>query len=68
VLDGSGTLVMVVVAVVVMMMMGEIMMNDVASKFITFAYRLGNDRCNGSSSKNECNGKLDLSHFLSDEM
>jgi hypothetical protein len=61
VLDGSGTLVMVVVAMMVMMMMGE--MNDVASKFITFAYRLGNDRCNGSSSKNECNGKLDLSHF-----
>ena len=24
---------------------------------------LSNDRCDGSSSENECNGKFDLNHF-----
>ena len=43
------------------MMMGVI--SDVACKFIAFACGLSNNGCNGSSSENECNGKLDLSHF-----
>jgi len=30
---------------------------------ITFRDGLSNDRSNGSSSKNECNGKFDLDHF-----
>ena len=27
-----------------------------------------NDRCDGSSNKNECNGNFDLDHFLSNKM
>ena len=56
----------VVVATVVGVMMMVMMMgviSDVACKFIAFACGLSNDGCNGSSSENECNGKLDLSHF-----
>ena len=51
----------VVASVVGVMMMGVI--SDVACKFIAFACGLSNDGCNGSSSENECNGKLDLGHF-----
>ena len=58
----------VVVVVVMMVVVGVAMMvvrNDVAAKFMTFAYYgLSNDRCDGSSSKNECNRKFNLSHFL----
>ena len=36
---------------------------DVARKFTTFMDGLSNDRCDGSSSKNECNVKFDLNHF-----
>jgi hypothetical protein len=40
-------------------------MTEVAGEFMTFAYEgLRNDRCDGNSSKNECNGKFDLSHFF----
>jgi hypothetical protein len=31
--------------------------------FETFTDGVSNDRCNGSSSKNKCNGKLNLNHF-----
>jgi len=37
-------------------------MTDVAM-FATFTDGLSNDRCDGSSSENECNGKFDLNHF-----
>ena len=33
------------------------------STIVTFRERMSNDRCNGSSSKNECDGKFDLNHF-----
>ena len=32
-------------------------------RMITFAKGMSNDRCNSSSSKNECNGKSELNHF-----
>jgi hypothetical protein len=48
-----------VVVVVVVMMMAA--MTDVAFTLLT--YGLSNDRCDGSSSENECNGMLDLNHF-----
>ena len=34
----------------------------------SIAYRLSNDGCNGSNGENECNGELDLSHFLNNEI
>ena len=51
----SGSLRMVVVVVVVTVV------TDVST---TFMYGLSNDRCDGSSSKNECNREFDLNHFL----
>ena len=53
----------VVVAVVVVVMMMMEAMTHVAGKFMIFAYGMSNDRCDGSSSKNECNRKFNLSHF-----
>jgi hypothetical protein len=49
---GVGVMVMVVMAT----------MANVAGIFTTFTYGLSNDRCDGSSSKNECNRELDLNH------
>ena len=39
-------------------------MTDVARKLttVTFTDGLSSDRCDGSSSKNECNGEFDLNH------
>ena len=48
----SGSLCMVVVVVTVV--------TDVST---TFMYGLSNNRCDGSSSKNECNREFDLNHF-----
>ena len=52
----------VVVGVVVVGVVG--VMTDVARKLttVTFTDGLGSDRCDGSSSKNECNGEFDLNH------
>ena len=50
----------VVVAVMMTMGMGEL---DAAIADGQIAYGFSNDGCNGSSSENECNGNLDLSHF-----
>ena len=47
---------MVVVVVVMMAAMTNV-------SFTTFTDGLSNDRCDGSSSKNECDGKFDLNHF-----
>ena len=56
----------VVVAVMMTVVMGEL---DIAIKYgYSIAYRLSNDGCNDSNSENECNGELDLSHFLNNEM
>jgi len=52
----SGNLSVVVMVVVVV----GATMTDV---FTTFTYGLSNDGCDGSSSKNECNGEFDLNHF-----
>ena len=60
------TVVKVVVVAKMRRMVWVAMRNDVAGKFMTFVYGLSNDRCDGSSSKNECNGKLDLSHFINE--
>jgi hypothetical protein len=48
--------------VVVVGVMG--VMTDVARKLttVTFTDGLSSDRCDGSSSKNECNGEFDLNH------
>ena len=46
---------------VVMMMEA---MTNVAAKYTIFTYWISNDRCDGSSNKNECNRKFNLSHFL----
>ena len=60
---------MVVVVVVLTFMAAfvvvVVMMTDMARKFttVTFVDGISNDRCDGSSSKNECNGKFDLNHF-----
>jgi hypothetical protein len=60
----GGAIVVVVVVVVVMVVAA---MTDLAGVFLfsTFKFRngLSNDGCDGSSSKNECNGKFDLNHF-----
>ena len=40
-----------------------VVMTEVARKFTTFTDGMSNDRCDGSSNKNECNGKFDLNHF-----
>ena len=58
----------VVMAGVVVMVMTMGMINNIACRFIAFEYWLSNGGCNGSSSENECNGKLHLNHFLSNEM
>ena len=51
----------VVVTVMMTMVMGEL---DIAIAYgYSITYGLSNDGCNGSSSENECNGELDLSHF-----
>ena len=54
-----------VVAEVVRVMMTIVMRAlDIAIAYgYSITYRLSNDGCNGSSSENECNGELDLSHF-----
>ena len=49
--------------VVVVMVVVMATMTNVAGIFTTFTYGLSNDRCDGSSSKNECNRELDLNHF-----
>jgi len=56
---GSRLVVAVVTVMVVVVMMGLSGLEG----FTTFTNGLRNDRCNGSSSENECNGKLDLDHF-----
>jgi len=53
---GMGVMVVVVVAVMAAM-------TNVAGIFTTFRDGNSNDRCDGSSSKNECNGEFDLNHF-----
>jgi hypothetical protein len=53
----GATVVVVAVVVVVTMFFAS------GERFATFTNRLSNDRCDGSSSKNECNGKFDLNHF-----
>jgi len=40
-----------------------VVVTHVASKSTTFMYGQSNGRCDGSSSKNECNGEFDLNHF-----
>ena len=55
---------MVVVMMVVVRVAMMVVRNDVAGKFMSFTYGLSYDRCDGSSSKNECNRKFDLSHFF----
>ena len=56
----------VVVAVMMTVVMGEL---DIAIEYgYSIAYRLSNDGCNGSNGENECNGELDLSHFLNNEI
>jgi hypothetical protein len=52
-----------VVAVVTVMVVVVVMGLSGLEGFTTFTNGLRNDRCNGSSSENECNGKLDLDHF-----
>ena len=61
--NGDIVVVVVMVVTVVVRMMRVAVGNNVAGKFMTFTYGLSNDRCDGSSSKNECDRKLDLSHF-----
>ena len=69
--NGNLDVVMVVVvltftaALVVVVVVGVGVMTDVARKLttVTFTDGLSSDRCDGSSSKNECNGEFDLNHF-----
>ena len=62
--DGNTVVGVMVVVMMVVRVAMMVAMNDVAAKFMTFTYGLSNDRCDGSSSKNECNRKFDLSHFF----
>ena len=69
--NGNLDVVMVVVMLtfttaLVVVVVGVVgVMTDVARKFttVTFTDGLSSNRCDGSSSKNECNGEFDLNHF-----
>ena len=54
--------VMMVVVVMVMVMFVTDFRVEQFTKF-NLINGLSNDRCNGSSSENECNGKFNLNHF-----
>ena len=51
------------VVAVVMVVVAVVMGLPGLKCFSTFTNGLRNDLCNGSSSDNECNRKLDLDHF-----